>query len=75
MAHTYVITSVVTLGDNLTVQGSVDGIAVTVGTYVSTAGNSMASALAFRNFIAPLMLAALPPTSTANPALQQTFTQ
>lgn len=75
MAHTYIITGVTSTGDNLTVQGSVDGIAVTVLTSVAAAGNSMASAVAFRNFIAPLMLAAVPPQPSASPALNQTFTQ
>lgn len=75
MAHTYVITSVVETGDYLLIAGSVDGTPVLVTTYVSAAGNTLASALSFRNFIAPLMLAALPPPPTTLPSLIQTFTQ
>ena len=64
-----------TMGDVLTVIGTVDGTPVTVITWVSAAGNSLVSVLGFRNFIAPLMLAALPPTPTAYPILVETFTQ
>lgn len=75
MAHNYVITSVIQTGDILVIQGTVDGIAVNVQTYASAAGSAMASALAFRNFAAPLMLATLPVTPTALGSLNQTFTQ
>ena len=74
MAHTYVIQNIQIIGDTMTVQGTVDGTQVTVGTWVSAAGNSMASAIAFHNFIAPLMLQALPNVTT-NPTLLGTFTQ
>lgn len=75
MAHTYVITSVTQSGDLLVISGSVDGITVNVTAYASAAGNALASALGFRNFIAPIMLAALPVSPTALGALNQTFTQ
>lgn len=75
MAHTYVINSVTENGDILIIQGSVDGVPVNVQSYVSVAGNALASAIAFRNFAAALMLAALPATPTALGSLNQTFTQ
>ena len=75
MANTYVITSVSTLGDQLTVIGTVNGTPVTVSTWVSAAGGSMASAIGFQNFIAPLMLAAMPVVPVAQPLLVQTFTK
>ena len=75
MAHTYVIQTVTTLNDSLTVTGTVDGTPVTVQTWVSAAGGSMASAIGFRAFIAPLMLAAVPPVPVSNPLLVQSFTQ
>lgn len=76
MAHTYVISSVSTIGDQNTVIGTVDGTSVTASYWTTPASvAAMASAIAFRNFIAPLMLAALPPTPTTSPALVQTFTQ
>jgi molybdopterin biosynthesis enzyme len=75
MANTYVINSVTILGDQLTVQGTVNGTPVTVSTWVSAAGNSMASAISFRNFIAPLMLAAVPSASTTRADLTGTFSQ
>lgn len=75
MAHTYVITSVTESGDQLLISGSVDGITVNVSTYVSVAGSALASAIAFRNFAAALMLAALPAAPTALGSLAQTFTQ
>jgi hypothetical protein len=72
--HTYIITSVTQLGDQLTITGTVDGVAVTVSTWASAAGALLASALGFRSFIAPLMLAALPPAPTELPQLHQSFT-
>lgn len=76
MAHTYEVDSVSTIGDQNIVVGFVDGVAVTVSYWTTPASRSaMASAISFRNFIAPLMLAALPPTPTTSPALVQTFTQ
>lgn len=75
MAHTYVITSVTTLGDLLTITGSVDGSPVTVTAWVSgLPAGAMASAIAFRNVASSLMLAAIP-QPTALPTLVQTFTQ
>ena len=70
----YVITTVTenALTDSLVVTGTVNGIAVTVTTWISAAGGALASAIAFENFIAPLMLAAynavVPPTAV--PSLQ-----
>jgi hypothetical protein len=75
VAHTYVITSVTTTGDSLVVVGTVDGTAVTVNTWVSAAGNSLGSVISFHNFIAPLMLAAVPPAAVSQPTLVGTFTQ
>jgi hypothetical protein len=74
MANNYIISRVATLGDSLTVVGSVNGVTVIVYTFVSAAGSAMASVIAFRNFIAPLMLA-LVPTPTENPTLTGSFTQ
>lgn len=74
MAHTYVITSVSSVGDALTVTGTVDGVPVTINTWVS-AVPSLASAITFRNFITPLMLAATPPTPVTYAALQGSFSQ
>lgn len=73
--HTYEIDSVTELGDVLTVTGSVDGTPITVTTWVSAAGSALGTALGFRSFIAPLMLAALPVQPTPQPQLIQTFTQ
>lgn len=75
MANTYVITSVTSVGDNLTVIGTVNGIQVGLVTSLSKAGNAMASAIAFENYIAPLMLAAVPPTPTVYGALNLSFSQ
>jgi hypothetical protein len=74
MAHTYVISSVSSVGDYLTVVGTVDGVSVTVNTWVSAAP-SLASAIAFRNFITPMMLAAVPQTPATYAILQGTFSQ
>jgi hypothetical protein len=74
MSHAYVINSVSVLGDALTVTGTVDGMAVTVNTWVSAVGNAMASAIAFRNFIIPLMLAAVPAAPVLYPGLNMSFT-
>ena len=41
----------------MTVTGTVNGVAVTVGAWVSAAGNALASAIGWENFICPLMLA------------------
>ena len=73
MAHNYVIETVSELGDVLTVTGSVDGTPVTVNTWVSAAGGSLGSVLAFRTFIAPLMLAQVPPTPISQPTLIGSF--
>lgn len=75
MAHTYVITSVMVTGDQVTITGTVDAVPVVAIGWVSASPGSFASAIAFRNYSAALMLAALPPQPTANPALLQTFTQ
>ena len=75
MANLYVIQSVSSIGDSLTVTGTVNGVPVTVNTWVSAAGNSLASAVGFFNFITPLMLAAVPSTPTAYPTLVGTVTK
>jgi hypothetical protein len=75
MSNTYVINSVSVVGDALMVTGTVDGVSVTVQTWLSAAGNALASAIAFRNFIAPKMLAALPVAPTTYSVLNGTFTQ
>lgn len=80
MANTYVVQTVVEnqLLDTLTVTGTVNGTPVVVNTWISSAGNSLASAIGFENFIAPLMLAAYNAivAPTALPALQGlTFTK
>lgn len=58
MADTYVVNKVTSnaAADTLIVEGTVDGVAVIVNTSLSGAGNNLASAIAFENFIAPLML-------------------
>jgi hypothetical protein len=80
VANTYVVQTVVEnlLTDTLTVTGTVNGTPVVVSTWISAAGNSLASAIGFENFIAPLMLAAYNALTgpTAVPALQGlTFTK
>jgi hypothetical protein len=57
MSNSYVVQTVFQnpLTDVLTVTGTVNGVAVTVQTWVSAA--PLASAIAFESFIAPLMLA------------------
>jgi len=75
MSHTYVISSVSTLGDQTTVTGTVDGTPVTVQFWTTSQSQAaMASAIAFHNFIAPLMLAAVPPTPVSSPAHIGSFT-
>lgn len=74
MANNYVINTVTenAVTDSLIVTGTVNGVAVTVATWISAAGSALTGAVAFENFIAPLMLAAynavVPPTAV--PALQ-----
>jgi hypothetical protein len=76
MANNYVITSISSIGDVLTVVGTVNGISVTVTTWVSAVPNgAFASAVAFHNFIAPIMLAALPVTPTSYGTLVGSFSQ
>jgi len=70
MANTYVINTVTEQGDTLTVTGTVNGIPVTINTWISAAGGSLGSTIAFENFIAPLMLAALPSAPTVLSSLQ-----
>ena len=88
MAHTYVITSQVflppgTIGPTATnpdpqvqIQGTVDGVAVTVTTWFKVVNQP--SAIAYQNAVTPLMLAAYnalqaPTATTAPPIL--TWTQ
>ncbi len=70
MAHTYTISSMTAMGDQLTVVGSVDGQSVTVQTWLSAIAK-LPSAAAVQGFLAPLMLAALPQTevSVLSPAI------
>lgn len=68
MANTYVVQSVQAINGTLIVSGTVNGVVVIVEVPVSQAGNNLASAIGFENFIAPLMLAAVP-VSTTYPAL------
>jgi hypothetical protein len=76
MANTYVITSISSVGDQFTVQGTVNGTPVVVNTWVSALPSGvLASAIAFHNFIAPLMLAALPPQPTSYGSLAGSFSQ
>lgn len=76
MAHTYILSTVQQVNDQVTVTGSVDGVAVTVMYWVTPiATAAMASAIGFRNFVSPLMLAALPVAPASLGALVQTFTQ
>lgn len=70
MANNYVISSVTQFNDYITVSGTVNGIPVSVQAFNKDVGNAMASALAFENFIAPLMLAAVPSVPAAVPVLQ-----
>lgn len=71
--HTYVISSVTQTGDQLYIQGTVDGVNVAVLTSVSAAGLAMASVVAFQAFIQPLLAAAVPPQSVQHPELAATF--
>jgi hypothetical protein len=72
---TYVITSVSVVGGLISVIGSVNGVPVAVNLSLASAGNNLASAIGFQNFIAGAMLAAVPVAATAYPALAMTFTQ
>lgn len=64
MAHTYVVSSNTSLGDQATLTGTVDGIPVTIQYWVShVTGFTLAQA---KNFIATLMLAAAIPAVPAN---------
>lgn len=72
--NVYVITSVVQLGDQLTVSGTVNGTNVAVITSARAAGSAMATAAGFQAFIQPLMDAAIPPQPVQHPKLVQTFT-
>ena len=76
MANNYVVITVVqnAIADTVTVTGTVNGTAVTVVMNLSAPGVStaLASAIAFENLIAPLMLAAYNAivAPTAVPAVQ-----
>lgn len=64
MAHTYVVSSNTAQGDQATLVGTVDGIAVTITYWVSHVTNfTLAQA---KNFIAGLMLAAAIPSAPVN---------
>ena len=69
MAHTYVVTSAMTVGDQTTVTGTVDGTPVTVNVWKS-ALTAFPSVLAMQAYLAPLMLAALPPAPVVQPNAQ-----
>jgi len=82
MANSYNITSVSSVGDVLTVIGTVTlsgttiPIPVTVTVWVSAAGNTLASAISFQNYIQPLMLLqAVPSTPTLYPSLNISFSK
>ena len=76
MANNYVITSISSVGDVLTVNATVNGTQVIYVGSVAAAGSAMASAIAFENYIAPLLLALVPPAVAAYPTLRGlTFTQ
>jgi hypothetical protein len=74
MANSYIITSVQQSGTTLIVTGSVNGVSVGVCVPAPSA-SILASAVSFQNFIAPLMLAAVPPAPTVFGALNLTFSQ
>lgn len=75
MAHTYIIQSVSTLNDQTTVTGTVDGTSVTVQYWTTPQSQAaMASVIAFHSFIAPILLAAVPPVPVQSPTLVGTFT-
>ncbi len=67
MAHTYVISSMTAVGDQLTVVGSVDGQSVTVQTWLSALAK-LPSAASVQAFLAPLMTAALPQAAVSVPS-------
>lgn len=69
MAHTYVVTSITTVGNTVNITGTVDGVPV-ITAYPAT--TVFASVLLFQAFIQPLMLAAAPLPSLA--AFQSTWT-
>ena len=67
MANNYVITSISSVGDALTVTGTVNGTQVTYVGSVAAAGSALGSAVAFENYIAPLLLALVPPPAAVYP--------
>jgi hypothetical protein len=58
MANTYIINPPLSVGDALYVSGTVNGVPVSVATWVSVAGNALASVLGWQNFATSLMLEA-----------------
>jgi hypothetical protein len=74
--HAYIISTVQQTNDQVTVTGSVDGVAVSLSFWITPAATTaMASAISFRNFIAPLMVTALPVAPTSLSTLTATFSQ
>ena len=73
MAHTYVVITNTFIGDNGTITGTVDGTPVTVGYSVSaTTGFTITQS---KNFVAAIMLAAVPPVPQIGSLPTGTFTQ
>jgi hypothetical protein len=72
MANSYVITSYVTQGNNVYVGATVNGTPVNISFSTS---QTFGSVVAFENFIAPLLLAAVPlPVVTTVVPLAVSFT-
>lgn len=71
MANTYTITSMFNQGGQTTITGTVNGVQVSVGYPTQV----FASTLAFENFVAPLMLAQVPPAIVTTTPLASSFTQ
>jgi hypothetical protein len=66
MAHTYTITSAVSLNGICTITGTVDGFPVTIALLLS-AITALPNTIAVQAFIAPLMLAAAIATGAISP--------
>lgn len=73
MANSYVITAIGSVGDVLTVNATVNGTQVTYVGSVAAAGSALGSAVAFENYIAPLLLALVPTPGGSLSGLRRTL--
>lgn len=74
MANNYVVTRIDLQGSNYFLYGTVNGAEVNLS---FPSSKTFANVVAFQNFVAPLMLAALPPSISPNafPAFIVSFSQ